>query len=278
MSVPELQIESNDHEQFADQLRNLINAGEFSFLSDAQLDENFDIWASAAEEWPVSEEEKHSAAKHIGSLALDHGTRLSHVRNTITNGLLTTHRYRAANPEAFPVSGLGRLGSQIAYEKPLGLDDYICTSFANVRHVPSDIQFRFNALEMLRRPGTLVFPYDAPFVHVGIAPTLSADINLQQRIALRGNDYLQILPTYMAMEARGGESNKAGNVWPSFMKEKFWFPYSFRSSEIKILGNIALNEVDWSLQVHSALEEHAELIADLPEDVRVRHVVDNSVS
>ena len=277
MSLTELQVESNDHEQFADQLRQLINAGEFSFLSDGQLDKNFEVWASAAAESPISEDEKGEASKLMGTLALDHGTRLGHIRTTVANGLLTTHRYRADHPEEFPTNGFDRLGSQIAYEKPLGLDDYICSSFANVRHIPSDIQFRFNALEMLRRPGTLVFPYDAPFVHVGLAPTLSADINLQQRIALRGSDYLKILPTYMAMESRGGDDNKAGNVWPALLKEKFWFPYSFRSSEIKILGSIALDEVEWSLQVHSNLEDHAQLIADLPKDVRLNHVVDNSV-
>jgi hypothetical protein len=271
-----LQIESNDHDKFAIELGSLINAGKFTFLSEEQLEENFDVWASAAAEAPVSDEEKEAVAERIGSLALDHGTRIDHIPATIASGLLTTLRFRTANPDLFPTTGFGRLGSRIPFEKPLGLDDYICTSFANVQHIPSDLQFRFNALEMLRRPGTLVFPYDAPFLHVGFTPTLSEDINLQQQIALRGTDYLEILPTYMAMEARRGDENKAGNVWPSFLKEKFWRPYTYRSSEIKILGNIALDEVAWTLQVHTALEDHAELVAELPEDVRMKHLVDNN--
>lgn len=278
MCVPELKIETNDHEQFAEQLGSLVDAGKYSFLSDTQLDNNFDAWASAAAESRVSEEEKAAASAQIGALAIDHGTRIDHVRATIAGGVLTTLRYRTSHPELFPQKDYNRLGSQIPYEKPLGLDNYICTSFADIQHVPSDVRFRFNALEMLSRPGTLVFPYDAPFVHIHLEPSLSADINLQQRIALRGIDYLKILPTYMAMEARGGDSNKAGNIWPSFLKEKFSFPYSFRSSEIKILGNVALGEVYWRLLVHTALDEHAELVADLPENVRLEHVFDAKAS
>lgn len=271
---------SNEHDVFAAELAQLIESGHWQFTSEDQLDNNFDEWASAAAEVPVSDGEKALASERIGSLLLDHSTYYGHVLRTIGDGLLTTHKYRTEHTDEYPVKWPETLGHQVPYEVVLGSNDYICTSFEGaspMAHKTSNVEFQFNAAAMLNRPGTIVLPYDAPFMHVGTEPTLAGDILRQQRIILRGSDYLKLLPTYLAVESRPGDDMRAGIAFPEYVQANYFLrPASYRGAEIKIHGNLLLENIEWQVSLHTALSDHEAIVRGLPEQVVTEHIVDRN--
>ena len=264
------------HELFANRLSELLDTG-WSYLPDTQLDENFAEWQAAAAARPLSSAEKSWAETAMAGLRLDHATHEAHIPDTIARSEITTHAYRLKHPALIPhdLVGLNAAGNQTPYEEVLGLNDFVCFSFAD--HSPMRAKyhtvFKVPALAMLERPGTLVFPFDAPFA--GAAYSLEENVARNQAMALRGTDYMQLLPTYLAAERSG---RQASELYPAWLSRSLYLPKSFQQAEIKVLGNLALDEVDWQLEVRGLSAQYEALTRQVDPAIVASRFIDKSMS
>ena len=236
-----------------------------------QLDENFAEWAAAANKPWITDEERAQASGAILDIWLEHATSIDHIPGTTEQGVISTQKYRIDHPEE--VRNPLRVGNHDAVEQALGLHDYVCFSYMGrspMNH-GGGVLIKIPANEMLRRPRTIVFPFDAPFLNAGL-PSRKQDTSHLQAMALRVTDYIKLLPTYLAVERQGSH---ASEICPEWLRQSLHSPKSFQAGEIKVAGNLPLTGTNWWLELWSALPSHADLMTKLT-PLALTHVIDRS--
>lgn len=270
-SIPGDMLPKEAHALFAERLADLLEYEKWQYLSRAILDDNCEEWSDAAAPLAITTEETTWARGIIQSMRLEHATAESHLPTTIDRGALTTHAYRSQHPDTY---GRTHLGNQVPYEEVLGLNGYISWSFPGYSPMSKyPARLTLPALRLLESPDTLVFPYDAPLM--GTMYSLEVDVARNQAMALRGPDYLKLLPKYMIAEERGLD---IAAYYPDWVRVPGVGPRTYRLAEIRTLGNVSLrpDDPDWKIEVPLTWLGIESVLDQLDPDVRELRIVDTS--
>ena len=261
-------FETGDRQVFNNKLKQIVESGEWNYLPEQQLDENFAEWKTVADSIELTDEERSWAQTRIRELVLEHVANQDYVPNTISKGVITTKKYRQDNPDDFQTSP----HSQSEYEDTLGLSDTVSMSFSGhspLRQTGARAVFTFPAGEILTKKDSLVYPFDMPFFTLNMS--LSDRVAQSQAAALRGTDYIELLPYYLVQEKRGGH---ASDLYPDWTKGEYFKPKSFQLAEVRSRGNIDLNSIFWMLEADTRYRDVNEMLSKIDPSILTEHFID----
>jgi hypothetical protein len=247
-----------------------LRAEGWVFLDDEQLDANFAEWRAAAEAIPLSPTEATEAKTTLDTLQLLHATPAKNLPNILDTQLLTSHHYRSERPDLYPPDeAFPPAAYPDPYETALGLDDYVCFSVEGYSHFAQhegSVGFYVPARQLLEAD-TIVTPFDAPLYLM--STPLHERPGIIQAVTLRGRDYLQLLPQYIAATERGRSAYES--TLPPWFGERFGGG-TYKAAEIKARETVHLQDFDWTITYDSRDPQIEPQVRELLQDLGDRAI------